>query len=141
MSGQVSSTGLSDQAIIFTSCKVFTEEPNSINPREAFFASFSRRCKSMLEERKQHVKPLMMVTGGFRSRSGMNGALQDGSTDLIGIARPSCIEPTSLPHKLLDPAIADAEAVCLPYRLKGIKLFQYLSPIKVVGAGLTTSEP
>jgi hypothetical protein len=35
----------------------------------------------------------LMVTGGFRSREGMEAALASGDTDLIGIARPFCTHP------------------------------------------------
>lgn len=33
------------------------------------------------------------VTGGFRSKKAMEQALQEGSTDLVGLARPLCSEP------------------------------------------------
>lgn len=81
-----------------------------------------------------------MVTGGFRTRNGMNDALKEEAADLIGIARPACLEP-GLPRKLLDPTLSDEEAVALKYRIKGVGLLQAISPIKVVGAGFTTSEP
>ncbi len=35
----------------------------------------------------------LMVTGGFRSRTGMEAALASGDTDMIGIARPFCTHP------------------------------------------------
>ena len=35
----------------------------------------------------------MMVTGGFRTRAGMEAALASGDTDLIGLARPFCTHP------------------------------------------------
>lgn len=81
-----------------------------------------------------------MVTGGFRSREGCNRAILDHSADLIGLARPACLEPLSLPGKLFDRDLPDDQAVCVQYRLKGIKILQSISPIKVVGAGFTTSK-
>jgi hypothetical protein len=42
----------------------------------------------------------VMVTGGFRTRAGMNDALRQGATDLIGLARPFCLEP-DFPRRLL----------------------------------------
>jgi 2,4-dienoyl-CoA reductase-like NADH-dependent reductase (Old Yellow Enzyme family) len=65
----------------------------STRRREAYFlkyASFIRPVATM---------PLM-VTGGFRSRAGMDEALADGSVDLIGLGRPMCVDP-ELPGKLL----------------------------------------
>ena len=35
----------------------------------------------------------IMVTGGFRTLAGMEAALQEGHTDMIGLARPFCLDP------------------------------------------------
>lgn len=70
----------------------------------------------------------------------MNDALKDQAADLIGIARPACLEPDTLPSKLLDSGLEDEKAVALKYRIKGVGLLQAISPIKVVGAGFTTSK-
>ncbi|KAL7947126.1 NADH:flavin oxidoreductase/NADH oxidase [Trichoderma barbatum] len=53
--------------------------------REAFFIDFAAtiRCK--------FPQVPFMVTGGFRSRDGMEAAIADGSCDLIGMARPSTL--------------------------------------------------
>jgi hypothetical protein len=42
----------------------------------------------------------LMVTGGFRSRAGMEQALAEGSVDMIGLARPLCTD-TDVPKRLL----------------------------------------
>ena len=42
----------------------------------------------------------LMVTGGFRSRVGMNEALESGSVSLVGLARPLAVDP-ELPRRLL----------------------------------------
>ena len=42
-----------------------------------------------------------MVTGGFRTRAGMEAALNDGSTQAIGIGRPMCGAPDCV-RALLD---------------------------------------
>ncbi|MEE4213111.1 MAG: NADH:flavin oxidoreductase/NADH oxidase family protein [Parvularcula sp.] len=65
----------------------------STKTREAYFLVFAEAI------RQRNAMPLM-VTGGFRSLSGMNDALSSGATDLIGLARPLCVEP-DLPKDFL----------------------------------------
>jgi 2,4-dienoyl-CoA reductase-like NADH-dependent reductase (Old Yellow Enzyme family) len=57
----------------------------STSLREAYFLEFAEKVR-------QEVKTTLMVTGGFRSRAGMDAALQSGACDLIGIARPLAVE-------------------------------------------------
>ena len=47
-----------------------------------------------------------MVTGGFRSTKGMNDALNANACDVIGIARPFCIDP-DIANKILDNIILE----------------------------------
>ncbi|MCW8806688.1 MAG: NADH:flavin oxidoreductase/NADH oxidase family protein [Rhodanobacter sp.] len=47
----------------------------------------------------------VMVTGGFRTLAGMEAALQQGQTDLIGLARPFCLDP-DLPARMLAGTLA-----------------------------------
>ncbi|GJL87901.1 MAG: NADH oxidase [Minwuia thermotolerans] len=61
--------------------------------REAYFLTYAE------EMRKVTSLPLM-VTGGFRSRKGMEEALAGGALDMIGLGRPMCVE-TDAPNKLL----------------------------------------
>lgn len=60
--------------------------------REAYFLEYADGI------RKVTSVPLA-VTGGFRSHAAMQSALDSGATDLIGLARPLCIEPNV--HDLL----------------------------------------
>lgn len=53
----------------------------STRVREAYFLAYAE------DIRKIATMPLM-VTGGFRTRAGMDAALADGACDLIGVARP-----------------------------------------------------
>ncbi len=55
--------------------------------REAYFVDFAKAMKAELT-----TMPLM-VTGGFRTRAGMEHALSSGSADVIGIGRPLCAIP------------------------------------------------
>lgn len=54
--------------------------------REAYFLDFAHKIR-------QQVQCPLLVTGGFRTVTGMNEALQSGDCDLIGIARPFAVEP------------------------------------------------
>jgi len=54
---------------------------HSTRMREAYFADFAIAMR-------QQVSIPLMVTGGFRTRSVMETAIESGSADLIGIARP-----------------------------------------------------
>lgn len=74
--------------------------------REAYFLEFAEKARASLNA------PLM-VTGGFRSVSGMNAALRSGALDMIGIARLLAIDP-------------DAPAALL----RGQDSFQRVRPIK-----------
>lgn len=66
----------------------------STKQREGYFTEMSMK---ILQELKN--LPLM-VTGGFRSKAGISKAIEDG-IDLIGVAKPLCIEP-DLPKKLIE---------------------------------------
>ncbi len=58
----------------------------STRVREAYFLEYAASI------RRVATMPLV-VTGGFRSRAGMEAALAAGDTDVIGIARPFCTHP------------------------------------------------
>jgi len=58
----------------------------STRVREAYFLDYAAAI------RRVATMPLM-VTGGFRSREGMESALASGDTDMLGIARPFCTHP------------------------------------------------
>ena len=61
--------------------------------REAYFLEFAEKVRKLI------ATPLML-TGGFRTIKGMNDALLSGHIDLVGLARPTAIEP-DLPNRLL----------------------------------------
>ncbi|TMW74088.1 NADH:flavin oxidoreductase/NADH oxidase family protein [Alteribacter natronophilus] len=61
--------------------------------REAYFLSFAERAR-------EAVDVPLAVTGGFRTRDGMEEALLKDQTDLIGMARPLAVYP-DLPVKLI----------------------------------------
>jgi len=64
--------------------------------REAYFLAEAERLRGAVET------PLM-VTGGFRSAAAMQAALESGACDLIGLARPLCVDPEGPNRLLQDP--------------------------------------
>jgi len=58
----------------------------STKKREAYFLEYAKDIKKVID-------CPMMVTGGFRTGTFMNFALENGELDLIGLARPLCICP------------------------------------------------
>lgn len=67
--------------------------------REAYFLDYAKDIRSAF-------KGPLMVTGGFRSSKGMNDALNADACDVIGIARPFCIDP-NIANKLLNQDIME----------------------------------
>ncbi|HEY0973022.1 MAG TPA: NADH:flavin oxidoreductase/NADH oxidase family protein [Solimonas sp.] len=72
----------------------------STRQREAYFLDYAERIRQVA------TMPLM-VTGGFRSRAGMEEAIDGGHCDVIGLGRPLCTH-TDFPKRLLARAIDEA---------------------------------
>ena len=67
--------------------------------REAYFLDYANDIRNVF-------KGPLMVTGGFRSVQGMNDALNQNACDVLGIARPFCIDP-QIANKLLSKDISE----------------------------------
>jgi 2,4-dienoyl-CoA reductase-like NADH-dependent reductase (Old Yellow Enzyme family) len=91
--------------------------------REAYFLDFARAL------REQLTAPILL-TGGLRSREGMQAALDEG-IDLVGVARPVCVD------QICVKALLEGEADRLPSWEEGLRrakgLFSANSPIKTLG--------
>ncbi|KAK3328540.1 NADH:flavin oxidoreductase/NADH oxidase [Cercophora scortea] len=97
--------------------------------REAFFLEFASRIRS------QFPDVHLMVTGGFRSRNGLEAAVTSGDCDLVGIARPAIINP-SLPKSIVfNPEVKDQDATLFAKTVPIPWLLKQLS-IRFVGAGV-----
>lgn len=73
--------------------------------REAFFLEFAEAIRQKFDD-----VPLM-VTGGFRTRQGMEKAVASGACDLVGLGRPAVLYP-DLPKKIIfNKEVPDEEAV------------------------------
>ena len=66
---------------------------DSTRLREATFLQYAEAIKAV-------AVPPIMVTGGFRTRAGMEAALQGGAADMIGVARPFCLVP-DFPRRMM----------------------------------------
>jgi 2,4-dienoyl-CoA reductase-like NADH-dependent reductase (Old Yellow Enzyme family) len=70
----------------------------STRKREAYFMEYAERVRA-------EVPGLpLMLTGGFRSISGMEDAVNSGAVDLVGLGRPLTVDPET-PSQLLDGSI------------------------------------
>lgn len=77
----------------YESARMFDEPDSSTSQREAFFLDYAQRVREI-----SHVP--LLVTGGFRTRAGMEAALSSGALDVVGMARPLAAEP-DLPRRIL----------------------------------------
>lgn len=72
--------------------------------REAFFLEFAKSIRQ-----KFRSTPLM-VTGGFRTRKGMEAAVREGDCDIVGIARPAVLDPSLPKNTIFNKNLRDEEA-------------------------------
>ncbi len=92
----------------------------STKKREAYFLEFAT------EARKISQAPLV-VTGGFRTLSGMQEAILEGATSMIGLARPMAVYP-HLPKEMLE---GKRESIELKPRKTGIKLIDQTAMLEL----------
>ncbi len=83
----------------------------STKAREAYFLEYAEKIRAL-------VKTPLMVTGGFRTVTGMAEAIRSGATDLVGMARPLAVFP-DLPNDMLQGRRTSAD---IKPRNTGIKL-------------------
>lgn len=76
--------------------------------REAYFLDYATAIRRV-------ARMPLMVTGGFRSRGGMEAALASGDCDVIGLGRPLCWRP-QFPRQLLAREVDGIE--CIEDRLR-----------------------
>ncbi|WP_404450312.1 NADH:flavin oxidoreductase/NADH oxidase family protein [Sutcliffiella horikoshii] len=109
----------------------------STKRREAYFLEFATEARKV-------TKAPLVVTGGFRSLTGMKEAILEGATSMIGLARPMAVYPY-LPKELLQ-GIRDS--IELSPRKTGIKLVDqtamleltwYSNQLERIGKGKETN--
>ncbi|KFX90929.1 hypothetical protein V490_06190 [Pseudogymnoascus sp. VKM F-3557] len=101
--------------------------------RESFFLEFAKTVRETFPDL------ILMVTGGFRTRLGMEHALKSGGCDIIGIGRPAAIVPR-LPKEIIlnTKDVSDEQANVALASVQMNLLVQTLG-IKIVGAGAVTA--
>jgi 2,4-dienoyl-CoA reductase-like NADH-dependent reductase (Old Yellow Enzyme family) len=97
----------------------------STRAREAYFFDYAVAARRV-------AKMPLMVTGGFRSAQGMNEALSGGDIDVIGLARPLCVDP-DFPARILSGEIEQAPNVEKDMRI-GPGVLGPNSPIAMIKA-------
>lgn len=101
--------------------------------REAYFLEFAEKIRS-------EVKTALMVTGGFRTRAGMDAALASGACDFIGIARPLAVE-TDAPANLIAGANVRyavkpiKTGVTMLDKMAVMEVIWYAAQFKAIGQG------
>ena len=96
----------------------------STRQREAYFASYAKSVQA-------RASMPLLVTGGFRTVSAMNDALNAGEADLIGLGRPLCAD-ADVPTKLLSGDMDAAPAFEKTLRLGPTKWLGLNSPINLI---------
>lgn len=109
------------------------EKPKSerTQAREAFFLEFASTIRRDIPD-----VPLM-VTGGFRTRQGIEAALQDGACDLAGIGRPATVMPCLPKEIIFNPGIENDAAAFHIAKIQPHWLMTMIG-LKVVGAAADT---
>jgi tRNA-dihydrouridine synthase len=104
---------------------------NKTSAREAFFLEFAKEVRSRFPNLK------LMVTGGFRTRQGMEAAIAEGGCDIVGLGRPAVINPHWPKDVLLNEKVSNEDAQLLLSAV-GLPWLLRMVPIKVLGAGAET---
>jgi 2,4-dienoyl-CoA reductase-like NADH-dependent reductase (Old Yellow Enzyme family) len=94
---------------------------DSTKKREAYFLDY---C----EEVRKIVKTPLLLTGGFRSATGMNEALATGACDMIGLARSLAINPEFSKDLL---AGKDVKSAVKPLST-GLKFLDKVIPLEII---------
>lgn len=120
--------------------------PNRPSAREAFFDAFSQRARWVISTLPASTlsspPPLILLTGGLRTRSGIASVLSSPSktpptADLVGLGRPAAADPY-LPLRLVNPSVPSRMACAPEYdSLAGVRMIRWLFGwLSIAGPGL-----
>lgn len=113
------------------------EIKSSTIKREAYFIEYCEKVRA-------HVRCPILLTGGFRTSTGMEQALRSNACDVIGLARALAINP-QLPNQLLagDNVVSEVKPLTTGFkaldRLIPLEIVWYTQQIHRMGRGLTPS--
>ncbi|KAL7792075.1 hypothetical protein V8C37DRAFT_402485 [Trichoderma ceciliae] len=110
---------------------VYGTQSTSTRSREAFFLDFAKEIRG----RFRHVP--LMVTGGFRTREGMESALREDACDIIGIGRPAALNPSLPKNLILNKEVKDEDAKAFTRKSPDLLLPKLLG-IKIMAGGAET---
>ncbi|KAJ4859353.1 NADH:flavin oxidoreductase / NADH oxidase family domain-containing protein [Trichoderma breve] len=100
--------------------------------REAFFLDFAKEIR----DRFRHVP--LMVTGGFRTREGMEAALREDACDIVGIGRPAALNPFLPKNLIFNKEVKSEDARAYTRKAPDLLLPKLLG-VKVMAGGAETS--
>ncbi|KAM3426706.1 hypothetical protein NHJ13734_009305 [Beauveria thailandica] len=121
----------SPDMLVSTTATTAAKVTPSTAAREAFFLEFAKAI------RKEFPHTCLMVTGGFRSRLGLEHAVASGACDLAGIGRPSVLQPKLPKEIIFNSSIAD-EDTRLQTTAFSYSWLGYLLGIKGLSGGTET---
>lgn len=96
--------------------------------REAFFLEFARTIRGTIPD-----VPLM-VTGGFRTRLGIENAISWGDCDMAGLARPAVMNPALPSDVIFNENVSDEDAKFPIHKVEPSPWLDWLG-LRSVGAG------
>jgi 2,4-dienoyl-CoA reductase-like NADH-dependent reductase (Old Yellow Enzyme family) len=96
--------------------------------REAFFIEFGRVV------RQKFPNIVLMLTGGFRTRAGMQAAIDENACDLVGLGRVSVVDP-HWPARNLRQDVSDEQAQMWLDTVQPNWIMRSI-PVKPIGAGV-----
>ncbi|ROW14970.1 hypothetical protein VPNG_03444 [Cytospora leucostoma] len=99
--------------------------------REAFFIEFAKAIRSRFPQ-----VPLI-VTGGFRTRLGMEAALEQAGCDIVGIGRPAVLNPHLPKNTIFNKEVKDEDAKLYARKIEPSWLGKLAPP--AIGAGAESS--
>lgn len=79
-----------------------TEVRESTRKREAYFVEYAQAIRAA-------ANIPLMITGGFRSRTVMESAMEKDGVDVVGLARPLCTQP-DVPKRLFEQTIGAVDS-------------------------------
>lgn len=97
--------------------------------REAFFLEFAG------EVRRAFPEVSLIVTGGFRSRTGMEAAVAGRECDMVGLGRPAVLNPLLPKTVVFNSEVQDADATLYVRKLRAPWWLRFLG-IRAIGAGI-----